>query len=233
MLCLIIGSYDRDRDAALHRQGVGPQRALGRTDAEQLITHRLLGGMPAGEALAIVAAVAGALDYAHQRGLLHRDVKPGSILLTGPESGDQRMLLSDFGIASQLGDAGTLTATGATLGTVAYTAPEQLMSSDVDVRPDQYALAATAVQLLTGAPPLVGDNAIVVISQQLTATRLRARSRQPGRLDEVTATRWPKILPAGSAVAVNSLRHSAGRRVGRRVTHLPRRRSPRRRPCHG
>lgn len=95
---------------------------------------------PAGEVLALVSAVAGALDYAHERGLLHRDVKPANVLVTGRGEGEERILLTDLGIAGQP-------------GTVGYAAPEQLMGARIDGRADQYALAATAFHLLTGAPP--------------------------------------------------------------------------------
>jgi serine/threonine-protein kinase len=150
--------------------------------------------MPAGEVLAIVTAIAEALDYAHKRGMLHRDVKPANILLTNPEDGGQRILLADFGVARQLGDPGGLTATNLTVGTVAYAAPEQLMGSDVDGRADQYALGATAVHLLTGAPPFAGSNPVAVISQHLTATPPTLGDRRPelARLDGMLATALAK-----------------------------------------
>ena len=68
--------------------------------------------------LVFSSAVAEALDYAHQRGLLHRDVKPANILLTTPDSGARRILLADFGIARHLDDISGLTATNVTVGTV-------------------------------------------------------------------------------------------------------------------
>jgi serine/threonine-protein kinase len=107
---------------------------------------------PVGEVLAILTAVGGALDEAHRRGLLHRDVKPANILLTGRGGeGEQRILLTDFGIARQFGEAD---ASNIPIGTVGYTAPEQLTGAELDGRADQYALAATAFHLLTGAPPV-------------------------------------------------------------------------------
>lgn len=122
------------------------------TDAAALIRSQYPAGMPVAEVVAVVTAVAGALDYAHQRGLLHRDVKPANILLTGPDNaGGPRIFLADFGIARQLDDISGITATNLTVGTAAYAAPEQLTGADVDGRADQYALAATAFHLLTGA----------------------------------------------------------------------------------
>ena len=75
------------------------------TDAAQLLRERHTYGMPSAQVVAIVSAVADALDYAHQRGLLHRDVKPANILLAHPESGDERIMLADFGIARWVDDA--------------------------------------------------------------------------------------------------------------------------------
>lgn len=139
------------------------------TDAARLLRDRHPEGMPATEVAAIVTAVADALDYAHQRGLLHRDVKPANILLAHPESSDQRILLADFGIARWANDISGLTATNMTVGTVSYAAPEQLMGEQLDGRADQYALAATAFHLLTGRPPFQHSNPAVVISQHLSA----------------------------------------------------------------
>lgn len=136
-------------------------------DAAQLL-GRNPNGLPQREVLAIVTAVAEALDYAHQRGLLHRDVKPANILMARLESGEQRIMLADFGIARWQNESSGLTQTNMTLGTVFYAAPEQLMGKDIDGRADQYALAATAYHLLTGSPPFHHSNPAVVISQRLT-----------------------------------------------------------------
>jgi serine/threonine protein kinase, bacterial len=139
------------------------------TDAAQLVRDRYPAGMPEHEACAIVAAVAQALDYAHARGLLHRDVKPANILLADLEDGERRILLSDFGVARNVGDISGLTATNMTVGTVAYSAPEQLMGEEVDGRADQYALAATAYHLLTGSHLFPHSNPAVVISRHLNS----------------------------------------------------------------
>jgi serine/threonine protein kinase, bacterial len=148
-------------------------------DAAELLYQRHPKGMPRYEVLEIVRAVADALDYAHQRQLLHRDVKPANILLGYPESGEQRILLADFGIARRVDDSSGLTATNMTVGTVFYAAPEQLMGAAIDGRADQYALAATAFHLLTGAPPFQHSNPAVVISQHLTASPPQLADRRP------------------------------------------------------
>ena len=129
------------------------------------------------------------------RGLLHRDVKPANILLTDPDDqGKRRILLSDFGIARPLADISGLTATNITLGTVAYAAPEQLKGADLDGRADQYALAATAFHLLTGAPPYRGTNTVAIISQHLTATppKLSDYRRDLASLDDAMSTALAK-----------------------------------------
>jgi serine/threonine protein kinase, bacterial len=121
--------------------------------------------LPAGDVLEIVAAIAAALDHAHAHGLLHGDVKPANILVTTPGAGEQRILLSDFGIAPP---------------TAAYAAPEALAGGAADAAADQYALAATAFHLLTGAPPglrrLSGRHPAL---RRLDAAFARALARRP------------------------------------------------------
>lgn len=136
------------------------------TDVAQLLRAQP-GGLGVDDVLEIVDAVADALDFAHHGGLLHRDVKPANILVHTPRTGRRRVLLADFGIARHADDTQGLTATNITLGTVTYAAPEQLLGKPVSGQADQYALAATAYQLLSGAPPFVNTNAAVVIGQHL------------------------------------------------------------------
>ncbi|HEX9832903.1 MAG TPA: serine/threonine-protein kinase [Mycobacterium sp.] len=159
------------------------------TDAARLLRERYPDGMDRNEVAEIITAVADALDYAHQRNLLHRDVKPANILLAHPESGDQRILLADFGIARWANDISGLTATNMTVGTVSYAAPEQLMGERLDGRADQYALAATAFHLLTGSPPFQHSNPAVVISQHLSAAPPAIGDQRPelAGLDPVLA----------------------------------------------
>ncbi len=157
------------------------------TDAARLMRERFRGGMSETDVCAIVTAVAGALDYAHARGLLHRDVKPANILLTHPDEDDRRILLADFGVARQLADISGITETNVAVGTVAYAAPEQLVGSTIDGRADQYALAASAFHLLTGVPPFQNSNPVAVISQHLHAAPPRLSDYRPdlAGLDEV------------------------------------------------
>ena len=139
-------------------------------DAGRLLASRYPAGMPVDMVLSIITAVAGALDYAHRQGLLHRDVKPANIMLTHvDDDGEQRILLTDFGIARSVDDISGLTSTNMTVGTVAYAAPEQLMGEEIDGRADQYALAATAYHLLTGLPLFPHSNPAVAISRHLNA----------------------------------------------------------------
>ncbi|HTX93779.1 MAG TPA: serine/threonine-protein kinase [Mycobacterium sp.] len=157
------------------------------TDAARLVKERYPDGMPIGEVCEILRAVASALDYAHDRGLLHRDVKPANILLTHPEGGQRRILLADFGVARHLGDISGITETNVAVGTVAYAAPEQLTGCNIDGRADQYALAATTFHLLTGAPPFQHSNPIAVISQHLHEDPPRLSDYRPelAHLDDV------------------------------------------------
>jgi serine/threonine-protein kinase len=148
-------------------------------DAGQLLAERYSAGMPPDGVARIVTAVADALDYAHSRGLLHRDVKPANLLISNPGTDDERIMLADFGIARRTGDTSNLTGTNMTVGTVAYAAPEQLTGGEIDGRADQYALASTAYQLLTGSPPFPNANPAVVISQHLTAQPPPIGSRRP------------------------------------------------------
>src|ERR1700682_406326 len=149
------------------------------TDAARLLAESYQDGMPPDDVVRIMTAVADALDYAHQRGLLHRDVKPANILMANPGTADERIMLADFGVSRWLGETSTLTGTNMTVVTVAYAAPEQLKGEDVDGRADQYALAATAFQLLTGTPPFQHSNPAVVISQHLTADPPQIGARRP------------------------------------------------------
>ena len=179
-------------------------------DAARLLADRYPAGMPLDEVVRIVTAVAGALDYAHKQGLLHRDVKPANIMLTHlDDDGEQRILFADFGIARDVDDISGLTATNMTVGTVAYSAPEQLMGRRFDGRADQYALAATAYHLLTGSQLFPHSNPAVVISRHLNATPpLLADTRaELADLDPYWRQRWPRTPATASPAAPTSPAH--------------------------
>jgi serine/threonine protein kinase, bacterial len=159
-------------------------------DAARLLAARSPEGLPTDQVVRIVEAVAGALDYAHKQGLLHRDVKPANIMLShADDEGERRVLLADFGIARSVGEISGLTATNMTVGTVAYSAPEQLLGEDLDGRADQYALAATAYHLLSGSQLFPHSNPAVVIGKHLNAEppTLAASDPELSGLDPVLA----------------------------------------------
>ncbi|MCW2661984.1 MAG: nuclease [Mycobacterium sp.] len=206
-------------------------------DAARLVRERYPDGMPIDEVCAILQAVAGALDYAHDRGLLHRDVKPANILLTHPEDGERRILLADFGVARHLANISGITETNVAVGTVAYAAPEQLTGANIDGRADQYALAATAFHLLTGAPPFQHSNPIAVISQHLHEDPPRLSDYRPdlAHLDDVFFTalakqpedRFERCRAFAAAISEQVSDEGLGAQAGGALMTPPRRRGPR------
>ncbi len=125
------------------------------------------------DAMQITHDVAGALGYAHSRGVLHRDVKPENILLAGG-----RALVADFGLARAIGaaDYQRLTETGVIVGTVYYMSPEQLREDrDLDQRTDIYSLGCILYEMLTGGPPFTGRSLTEVVSRILRASVPSAR----------------------------------------------------------
>jgi serine/threonine protein kinase len=128
----------------------------------------------------ITAQVASALDAAHARGLVHRDVKPGNILLAeSGASGADHVYLSDFGLSKHSLAASTLTATGQFMGTLDYVSPEQIQGHPADGRADQYALACTAVEMLSGSPPFRRDESMALLWAQLEAPPPPLTERRP------------------------------------------------------
>jgi predicted Ser/Thr protein kinase len=103
----------------------------------------------------VVLHVAGALDAAHRSGVVHRDVKPANVLLTGTGE-DEQAYLTDFGLTREAASESGLTLTGQWVGTVDYAAPEQILGEPTDARSDVYALGCLAFQALTGKPPYQG-----------------------------------------------------------------------------
>ena len=170
--------------------------------------------LPLDEALRITSEIARALEYAHTQGVIHRDVKPANILLSGGQA-----ILADFGIARAVTEAGgeKLTATGLALGTPAYMSPEQAAGGDgVDRRSDIYSLGCVLYEMLAGDPPFTGSSAQAILARKAVepAPRLQTvRDTVPEALDRVilralarvpadrfaTATQFEKALTHAAA----------------------------------
>jgi serine/threonine-protein kinase len=133
------------------------------TDLRALLSKQ--GRLDPERALAIAAQVASALDAAHMRGLVHRDVKPGNILIAGDAAPGvpEHCYLTDFGLTKDTSSSVELTATGTFVGTIDYIAPEQIEGAKPDGRGDQYALACVLFECLTGHPPFPRDEEISVM----------------------------------------------------------------------
>ena len=166
----IVGVYDRgEADGRLWI-------AFQYIDGPDLAAVAGRGPMPLDQVDRAITEVADALDDAGARGLVHRDVKPANILID--EKG--RALLTDFGIAHGRNEAHQLTGTGVTMGTVAYSSPEQLQAQPVDARADQYSLACTAFMLLTGTVPYDAATPTAIILAHVRDDIPSITARRPG-----------------------------------------------------
>src|SRR5262249_34553383 len=171
-----------------------PGRSLERIIAES-------GPLSAPVTQAIVFQVGGALAYAHKRGVIHRDVKPGNILMDE----DGNAVVTDFGIA-KVRESPTFTMTGATVGTPAYMSPQQCWSRDVTGASDQYSLGIVAYEMLTGTPPFTGPTLGILRAHVEETPRplLEVRpdctpdlaSGVARMLAKEPADRWPDIMQA-------------------------------------
>ncbi|GAC70013.1 putative serine/threonine protein kinase [Gordonia soli NBRC 108243] len=148
-------------------------------------------GLDARRVVRIIAETARGVDHAHRRGLLHRDIKPANILLSEIDDDasfdDQRVLLTDFGVAKPTDEVDNLTAVGTVLATLSYASPEQLRGDVLDHRTDQYSLAATAFHLFTGTVPFDQKESAAVISAHLTDPVPRVSTRVAGLSPAVDA----------------------------------------------
>jgi hypothetical protein len=165
------------------------------SDLKQVIQRE--GQLDPGRVSRLLRQVAGALDAAHGRGLVHRDVKPGNILLAsgaGPEDEDH-VYLTDFGLTKRSSSLSGLTVTGHFLGTIDYVAPEQITGNPVDARTDVYALGCVLYESLTGTVPFQRDDDAALLWAHLVEappSLLEHRPELPEGLDDVIARAMAK-----------------------------------------
>jgi predicted ATPase len=173
-----IGPASKDLVSDVQNAGL-PYLVMELVEGGSLKERLQCGPLPWREAVQIAIQVADALSYAHQRGIVHRDIKPGNILFTA----DDVAKLADFGLA-YLADASVMTRTGAIMGTVFYLAPEQCLGRHLDGRADLYALGAMIYEMVLGQPPFVaveeGPGApISIIYKHLHEQPLSLREHDP------------------------------------------------------
>ena len=162
----IVSVYDTGEELATDGSGIAQpyivmEFVAGRTLRDILREGRKI--LPE-RALEITSGVLAALDYSHRAGIIHRDIKPGNVMLT--PSGDVKVM--DFGIARAISDASSsMTQTAAVVGTAQYLSPEQARGETVDSRSDVYSAGCLLYELLTGRPPFVGDSPVAVAYQHV------------------------------------------------------------------
>ncbi|WP_204264443.1 protein kinase domain-containing protein [Geodermatophilus normandii] len=189
--------------ARLNEPHIVPIHRYGEIDGRLFLDMRLVPGrdiaavlaeegpMSPQRAVSVVGQTARALDAAHADGLVHRDVKPSNVLLTGSGE-DEFVYLVDFGIARSTSDAQgpALTQTGAALGSFDYMAPERFLEKPIDKRVDVYALACVLFECLTGRRPFTGDGLATLMYAHLNNTPQAPSALRPGlprALDDVVA----------------------------------------------
>jgi serine/threonine-protein kinase len=210
------------------------------------------GPLPTTRAIEIIADACQALNFSHQHGIIHRDVKPANIMISDANA----VKVMDFGIARALSDAGnSVTQTAAVIGTAQYLSPEQARGESVDARSDVYSLGCVLYELLTGEPPFVGDSPVAVayqhvredpvppsrrhggISADLDAVVLKALAKNPENRYQTAAEmrtdlvrvhngeppEAPKILTEAERSALMASPHS-GAAAGMHTTPSPRQR---------
>ncbi len=178
---------------------------------------RSAGPMHPDRAAEIGADVAIALAYAHRHGVIHRDVKPGNVLITE----DGIVKVTDFGIARAVNTEESLTQTGAVMGTATYFSPEQAEGMGVDARTDIYSLGVVLFEMVTGRPPFMGDTPVAVASKHVRENPPTPREINPAVPPDLEAiilkclAKSPEYRYAtGDDLRVDLLRFREGRAVG-------------------
>jgi serine/threonine-protein kinase len=178
---------------------------------------RTAGPLHPDRAAEIAADVAGALSYAHRHGVVHRDVKPGNVLIT--EEGTIKV--TDFGIARAVNTEESLTQTGAVMGTATYFSPEQAEGMGVDSRSDIYSLGVVLFEMVTGRPPFLGDTPVAVASKHVREHPPAPREVNPGVPPDLEAIILKCLAKSpdhryatGDDLRIDLLRFREGRAVG-------------------
>jgi len=185
----IVSVYDYGTDAETGGQFIVMQLVDGEDLAAILHKH---GRLETDDAVRIAIGVASALEAAHRRGIVHRDVKPGNILI------DQDVKVTDFGIARAVSEA-SMTVTGTTLGSVHYFSPEQARGDEVTGQSDVYALGIVLYEMLTGRRPFEGDSAAGVALKRLSE-------------DPAPPTEHGPVPPGLSAIVMRALERDPAKR---------------------
>jgi serine/threonine-protein kinase len=185
----IVAVYDTGEDRTA--TGATPYIVMEYVEGETLRdVLRREGRLDPQRAMSLAADICGALDFSHRNGIVHRDVKPGNVMIT-PEGAVKVM---DFGIARAVSDsAATMTSTAAVIGTAQYLSPEQARGESVDARSDVYSVGCLLYELVTGAPPFTGDSPVSVAYQHV-----REDPRLPSSIN-------PVIPPALDAILLKAL----------------------------
>ena len=181
-------------------------------DLAQLLER--IGMLDPSRAARLIGQLAGALDAAHARGLVHRDVKPANVLLTRDEP--EHLYLTDFGLAKQIGAGDGMTTAGHFVGTMDYLAPEQIRGEAVDGRADIYALAGLLYHCLTGQIPFPRDHEAAKLWAHINAASpapTRLRSDLPLAIDEVIARGMAKD-PADRFTSAGDLASACSHALG-------------------
>jgi eukaryotic-like serine/threonine-protein kinase len=134
------------------------------------------GPLPPTRAIEIIADACQALNFSHQHGIIHRDVKPANIMISHTNA----VKVMDFGIARALSDSNSVTQTAAVIGTAQYLSPEQARGDTVDARSDVYSLGCVLYEMLTGEPPFVGDSPVAVAYQHVREDPVPPSRRHEG-----------------------------------------------------
>ena len=215
----IVAVYDTGEEPAADGSGVSQpyivmEFVAGRTLRDILREGRKI--LPE-RALEITSGVLSALDYSHRAGIIHRDIKPGNVMLT--PSGDVKVM--DFGIARAISDASsTMTQTAAVVGTAQYLSPEQARGETVDSRSDVYSAGCLLYELLTGRPPFVGDSPVAVAYQHVREPAVPPSDHDtelPPEIDAIVmkalAKRVEERYQSAAAMRSDIERYLAGRPV--------------------